>query len=167
MKSALKVILLISFLSSCASLPPGDMAAHGSVTTTHALVYLLNNIGGVKMGGELMVVNGTEGGTLDRREYTWFLVPEGVMKLSFNDTWMKSRKLSARVFEVEAGKTYYIGYSLDGYGTSDASLLYEAFSGASDGDDNFKSSDISLLSESNALETIKSYDLVGNKFGSM
>lgn len=106
------------------------------------------------MGGELMVVNGVRGGTLDRREYTWFLVPEGEIKLSFNDTWMKSRKLSAKVFNVTAGKTYFIGYSLEGNVSNDASLLYEGLSEASDGNDNFSSSDISLLNETNALETI-------------
>lgn len=166
MNALLKIALTSLCVSACASMPAGNKAPQGYFSSNQALVYLLNNIGGVKIGGELMVVNGNEGGTLDRREYTWFHVPAGQVKLSFNDNMMKSRKLAARVFNVNAGSTYYIGYSLEGPPSSDATLIFEGLSGASDGNDNFNFQDIYLLTEREALENIKGYDLVGNKFES-
>lgn len=50
MNSVLKVILLSFILTACASLPAGSKARLGSTSNGHALIYLLNNIGGVNDG---------------------------------------------------------------------------------------------------------------------
>lgn len=159
---ALFIFLFIPIITSCQSLSPRDMTKVANQEHGKATIYLFNLIGGIKMGGELMVVNEIPIGKLDRREYTWLNVPSGELKISFNDTLVKSRKLAANVFTVEKGKTYYIGYEIKD-SVSDGALLYEAFSGQSKNKDYFKSHYIYKIEEFDSKELINEFKLVGNK----
>jgi len=163
MRNTLLACLFVVLFSGCASVPAGNKPRLAPRNTRQATVYLINGIGGIKVGGEMMAINGVKAGTLDRREYTWFYATPGTLRLSFNDPMMTGRALSARTFDLAAGKTYFIKYDISGSPQNDASLLFEAVTGASRGKDNFKPEDIQPISEAEASRMIESFKLVGNE----
>lgn len=157
----MKYKLLILFpliLTGCVSvLDPGDMDAVATNNPEKATVYVFNSY-----GGNLLVINGNFGGVMRYDTYTWFHIDAGEIRVSMNDPMLKKRKLSANVFQVEVGKTYYIDYNDRTPGESDADLLHDIFTGASKGRDFFKKEDLKLISEDRARVLINEYKLSGN-----
>ena len=161
----LAIVLVVcgACLSGCASaIPAGSKPKLAPPSKEKAIVYVIDDLGGISLGsGEIIVVNGATVGSLSRRQYTWFYMRAGQMAISMNDPAIKSRKLSARIFTVEAGKTYFVRYKIL-RPVSDGALLMEIASGVSKNRDIFKPEDLALVPESTALDIIKVHTLVGS-----
>lgn len=163
MKKKLLLFVVALFFAGCASaIPPGTKPSYAPVEQTKATVYIIDGLRGMNVGtGEIVFVNGERVGPLSRRQYTWLHVKPGVMDVSMNDPAIKSRKMAARRFTVEAGMVYYVLYEIETI-ESDGALLAEILSGASHDAVEFRAEDLTLISPDRGAELINTRKLVGN-----
>jgi hypothetical protein len=161
---ALLVLVGIIFLTGCASsIPAGNKPKVAPERSDRATIYVIEDIGGAKFLGAsgLVTVSGIPLGPLSARQYTWFYAEPGKLKLSMNDPSIKSRKMSAQIFDVAAGKRYFIIYKIETR-KGDGQLLADIFSKKAKELDVFDPEDLSLVSEEVGLSMIEFRELVGN-----
>ena len=103
MKFIIIITMLLTACSSSPTIPATDKQKVAPNEANRSTIYVFDDVGGM-FGGGLIVANGKTVGKIGGRNYTWFQVTPGKLKLSMNDPGIKSRKMSARVLNVQAGK---------------------------------------------------------------
>ena len=163
-RAPLLVALAAVFLPACATtIPAGNKPRTAPKRNDKATVYVIDDLGGINIGpGEIVVVNGKAVSVLSRREYTWFYVAPGTMDISMNDPAIKSRKMSARRWEVDAGKSYYVRYKIASY-RSDGALLGDIITGAGNNAVEFSAEDLLMIPEPAAQSIMQGHKLVGSQ----
>ena len=163
-KTRYLVPLVALFFVGCAgTLSPGAKPRLAPPQDDKAIVYVLDdNSESALSPALLLMINGSEVGSIDSHKYTWFYLERGQVRISINDPLIKSRKLSATKLDVDAGKEYFLRYKVVNY-KSDGQLVGDIFSGASRHSDDFDSENLQLLTEQEAKTLLSTFTLVGNK----
>jgi hypothetical protein len=144
-------------LAGCAStISSGTKPRLAPPNPEKVTIYVFDSVEGVNL-----VVNDAKRGGLGRHDYTWFQLPAGTLDISLNDPWQTSRKLTARRIVCKSGESVYLKYDIVGH-ESDGALLFEALSGASKGQVNFKPEYLVTIDEAEAHLLAEKYKLIGN-----
>lgn len=154
----------MALLCGCAtSMPSAGMNPTAPAVADKATFYVIDDLAGARIaGGEILVVNGQEIGALNRRQYTWFQITPGEVKISVNDPAATTHKLASRLIQAEGGKTYYIRYLVHQSNMPPIVELVNSLSNPGKHDDSYHSEDLGLIREEVGKILISGDDLVGN-----
>ena len=161
--SDLVPLLALCFVSCAGTMSPGAKPRLAPLQDDKAIVYVMDdNSESALSPALLLMINGSEVGSIDSHKYTWSYLDRGQVRININDSLIKKRKLSATKLDVDAGKEYFIRYKVVNY-KSDGQLVDDIFSGASRHSDDFDSEDLQSLTENEAKTLLSTFTLVGNK----